>query len=142
MTGRHRRRPSQSVAISAISGYARGCQKGDCFVIHNYLKLVCFLLLLSFKNALAEEMPTFADVKPILDQKCVMCHSGSMDLRTFPFRSFLPTQERLVTEMIRRFRLDTWQRMPPPRVSAESLTETEIAIFEQWLAGGLLGEPQ
>lgn len=87
--------------------------------------------------SLAQPAVTYNDVKPILDQHCVGCHAGSLDLRSFPFQSAHATQEALVADMIRRFRLQTWQRMPPPRVQESPLPDDVIAVFEQWLLGGL-----
>ncbi len=80
---------------------------------------------------------TWQEIKPVMDRHCTRCHRAGLDLSAFPFEPWSGSQEKLVQEMIRRFRLKTWQRMPPPNVVKEPLSEPEIQLFEAWLASGL-----
>jgi mono/diheme cytochrome c family protein len=94
----------------------------------------------------------YADLAPILAQRCVMCHQGA----GAPLGLRLDTLKGLVTgsskgpiakagapgesELIRRLTGTSQPRMPmtgPPFLSAE-----EIALFERWIAEGMNGEEQ
>ena len=92
-------------------------------------------------TAFADQPPieSYASLKPIFDS-CAACHATSMDLRAFPFVSRFASQEDLVHEMLRRFRLPTWQRMPPPNVVPQALSDDEIRRIESWLEAGLPAE--
>lgn len=95
---------------------------------------------------------TYADVVPILDERCVMCHSGDAapaGLRLDSFESVLQgglkgpvlkAGDPAASELIRRIKGVTQPRMPmtgPPYLSGR-----EIAMFERWVATGLQqGDP-
>jgi mono/diheme cytochrome c family protein len=95
----------------------------------------------------AQANATYADVAPILAQRCVMCHTGETPpagLRLDSFdavmrggakgsvvKSGVPTD----SELVRRIKGISQPRMPmtgPP-----FLSDSEIALFERWIAGGL-----
>lgn len=90
---------------------------------------------------------TYADLEPILQSRCVICHAGAVA----PLGLRLDTLENLVkggeggpvvkasdpagSELIRRLKGISQPRMPmtgPPYLS-----EQEIALFEDWIVGGL-----
>lgn len=95
---------------------------------------------------------TYADVAPILAERCVMCHSGDAapaGLRLDSFVSVLQgglkgpvlkAGDPVASELIRRIKGVTRPRMPmtgPP-----FLSESQIATFERWVAAGLQqGDP-
>lgn len=104
-------------------------------------------LLAASPAARAQPDPTYADVTPILVQKCVMCHSG----QTAPAGLRLDTLDAVLkggakgpvvkagapaaSELVRRIKGISQPRMPmtgPP-----FLADREIALIERWIAGGL-----
>ncbi|WP_083491818.1 c-type cytochrome domain-containing protein [Pseudomonas taeanensis] len=107
----------------------------------------CLLLvLLPAIQAYAEE-PTFQDIKPILQARCVLCHRAPEP----PLGLSLDSLEDLLkgsqngpivssgapssSKLIKRLKGLSQPRMPmtgPPFLSKE-----EIALFERWIAGGL-----
>ncbi|MDH4874352.1 c-type cytochrome domain-containing protein [Pseudomonas sp. BN515] len=103
------------------------------------------LLLLAPAPAFAQDV-TFDDIQPILQSRCVMCHSGeaaplglrltSLDeLLKGSSRPVVKTGDPAASELIRRLKGQSQPRMPmtgPP-----FLSDTEIALFEGWIAGGL-----
>ncbi|BAN47474.1 c-type cytochrome domain-containing protein [Metapseudomonas resinovorans] len=102
-------------------------------------------LLLGPAMALAQP-PTFDDIQPILQARCVMCHAGEaapLGLRLTSLDELLKGSRRPVvkggdaagSELIRRLKGQTQPRMPmtgPP-----FLSDAEIALFEGWVEGGL-----
>ena len=90
---------------------------------------------------------SYADIAPVLAQRCVMCHSGDaapLGLRLDNFESVLEGSTRgpvvkagdpSGSELIRRLKGVSQPRMPmtgPP-----FLSDSEIALFERWVASGL-----
>jgi mono/diheme cytochrome c family protein len=90
---------------------------------------------------------TFADVAPILRERCVMCHQGPsapLGLRLDSLDGVLVGSQRgpVVTagdppgsELILRLKGESQPRMPmtgPP-----FLSDQQIDLFERWVAGGL-----
>ena len=90
---------------------------------------------------------TYADVAPILAQRCVMCHSGETPpagLRLDSFEAVLKGSARgpvvkagapAESELMRRILGTSQPRMPmtgPP-----FLSDSEIATFERWIGSGL-----
>ena len=90
---------------------------------------------------------TYADLAPILTARCTLCHAGEaapLGLRLDSLDGLLlgSTNGPVVapgdpgaSELIRRLKGDSLPRMPmtgPPFLSA-----SEIALFEDWVAGGL-----
>lgn len=90
---------------------------------------------------------TWADIEPIVSERCLMCHTGEFA----PLGLNLQSLEGLLagsdngpvvvsgdangSQLIRRIRGESQPRMPmtgPPFLSDE-----EIALFEAWVAGGL-----
>lgn len=89
----------------------------------------------------------FDAVAPIFDQRCVMCHNGDaapLGLRLDSLENVLKGSQRGAvvkagdpdaSELVRRIRGQSQPRMPltgPPYLSAD-----EIALIENWVAGGL-----
>lgn len=104
--------------------------------------------MLLLVSSLASAAVDYAQVAPVLAARCVMCHQGE----AAPLGLRLDTLEGLRagsangpvvhagdterSELLRRLRGTSMPRMPmtgPPFLSDE-----EIALFEQWIAGGLV----
>ncbi len=90
---------------------------------------------------------TYADLAPILAQRCVMCHSGSaapLGLRLDSFESVLKgsangpvvkANDLSGSELVRRLKGISQPRMPmtgPP-----FLSDADVALFERWISAGL-----
>ncbi len=93
-----------------------------------------------------EVLPVYADVAPIFNQRCIMCHSGAqspLGLRLDSYANLMSGSENgpvVVSgnpedsEIVRRIRGISQPRMPltgPPWLSDE-----EIELIERWIAGG------
>jgi mono/diheme cytochrome c family protein len=105
-------------------------------------------LLLGASPALrAQPPPSYADIAPIFQRKCVMCHSGetpAAGLRLDTLEGVLKggAKGAIVkggapdaSELVRRIKDLSQPRMPmtgPP-----FLADGEIATIERWIAGGL-----
>lgn len=119
--------------------------------VRNAQRSLCaFALALSLTAATAASSlanPTYADIAPILDQKCVICHAGQIP----PAGLRLNTLDAILkggakgpvvkagapadSELVRRIKGISQPRMPmtgPP-----FLSDSEIAALERWIAGGL-----
>jgi mono/diheme cytochrome c family protein len=106
------------------------------------------LLLAAFAHdAQPQAGATYAEVAPILTQRCIMCHSGDAAAAGLRLDSFdaalkgsgkgpvLKAGDPAGSELIRRIKGTSQPRMPmtgPP-----FLSESEIALFERWIAAGL-----
>jgi mono/diheme cytochrome c family protein len=105
-----------------------------------------FLLALA-TTASAQGGPTYADVAPIFNQRCVLCHAGETPpagLRLDTLDGVLKGSARgpvvksgapADSELVRRIKGTSQPRMPmtgPP-----FLSDGQIAIIEGWIAGGL-----
>lgn len=103
-------------------------------------------ILLAAGVASAQEV-SFDDIRPILQARCVMCHSGeaaplglrltSLDelLKGSANREVVKRGDPAGSELVRRLRGISQPRMPmtgPPFLGDE-----EIALFEAWISGGL-----
>lgn len=90
---------------------------------------------------------TYADLRPLLEQHCLVCHTGEaapVGLRLDSHAAILQgsrngpvvrSGDPAGSELIRRIRGSSLPRMPmtgPP-----FLSDSEIAAFERWVAGGL-----
>jgi mono/diheme cytochrome c family protein len=90
---------------------------------------------------------TYDDIAPVLGARCVMCHNGPAaprGLRLDSYDALVKGGERgpvarsgdaAGSELIRRLTGQSQPRMPmtgPP-----FLTDAEVALFEQWVAGGM-----
>ena len=108
---------------------------------------LALMLIAALPSARAQAEPTYSDVAPLLQQRCVMCHSGgtpAAGLRLDSLQAILEGSARgkVVTagapndsELLRRIRGESLPRMPmtgPPFLSAG-----EIETIERWIAGGL-----
>lgn len=95
----------------------------------------------------AQPSPTFADVATILEQRCVVCHSGAAPaagLRLDSLDALLKGGAKgpvvkagapAESELVRRVKGISQPRMPmtgPP-----FLADNEVATIERWIAGGL-----
>ena len=108
---------------------------------------ICLLLALLPATRANTEEPTYRDIKPILQARCVLCHSGPQP----PLGLSLDSLEHLLkgsqdgpivrsgspssSKLMNRLKGVSQPRMPmtgPP-----FLSEEEIALFERWIAGGL-----
>lgn len=98
-------------------------------------------------NADGAEVPDWADVSAIFDERCVMCHSAvdgaSKGLRLDNYEAALAGSERgevvvpgdvSGSEMIRRLRGQTTPRMP---FLSRPLPEDQIVVIEKWITAGL-----
>lgn len=104
-------------------------------------------MVLSTPIAHAQTPPTYNEIAPLLAQRCVMCHSGpaaAAGMRLDSFDGIIKGSARgtvvkagdpSASELIRRLKGISQPRMPmtgPP-----FLSDSEIALFERWVAGGL-----
>ena len=116
---------------------------------HGRFWVFMILLVTSMQEARSQASGsnTYAEIAPILTQRCVMCHSGNaapLGLRLENFESVLKGSTRgpvvkagdpLGSELIRRLKGISQPRMPmtgPP-----FLSDSEIDIFERWVTAGL-----
>lgn len=105
------------------------------------------VLAASAPPALAQAAPSYADVAPILAERCVMCHSDRAHTAGLSLESHAAVLKGSArgpvvkagapaeSELIRRLKGISQPRMPltgPP-----FLSDAEIALFERWVAGGL-----
>lgn len=117
----------------------------------HFIRGAALCLVVSHGIALAQDggAVSYEDVAPILAERCVMCHNGP----AAPLGLALDTLDAVIkgssngpvvvagdpagSELIKRIRGTSQPRMPmtgPP-----FLGDDEIALFEQWVAGGLAG---
>ena len=109
--------------------------------------LLALLLLMALPSAHAQSTTTYTEVASILQQRCVMCHSGAAPAAGLRLDSLDALLEGAAggkvvisgapgdSELVRRIRGESQPRMPmtgPP-----FLSDIEIATIEQWIAGGL-----
>ncbi|NWL78799.1 hypothetical protein DM872_18300 [Pseudomonas taiwanensis] len=109
------------------------------------LVTLCSLMLAS-AFALAQDV-SFDDIQPILQARCVMCHTGdaaplglrltSLDelLKGSSIRRVVVSGDPAGSELVRRLKGQSQPRMPmtgPP-----FLSDAEIGLVEDWIAGGL-----
>jgi len=109
--------------------------------------LAAALLLLAMSVTRAAEV-TYAEIAPILEQRCVLCHAGPAaprGLRLDSLDAIKAGSERGAvavvgdpanSELIRRLKGSSVPRMPmtgPP-----FLADTEISLFEDWIAAGMV----
>ena len=112
-----------------------------------HLFLATLLLIMALPSARAQTAAFYTDVAPILQQKCLMCHSGdnpAAGLRLDSLETLLEggAGGKVVeagapgdSELVRRIRGESLPRMPmtgPP-----FLSDIEIETIERWVAGGL-----
>jgi mono/diheme cytochrome c family protein len=129
------------IRSSPIPSLARPCGS------RRHLPWIALLLITALPSARAQDTPDYTDVAPILQQRCVMCHSGAAPaagLRLDSLQALLEGSAggKVViagapqdSELLRRIRGDSQPRMPmtgPP-----FLSDAEIETIEQWIAGGL-----
>ncbi len=103
-------------------------------------------LMLAPALVLAQDV-SFDDIQPILQARCVMCHAGdgaplglrltSLDelLKGSSIRQVVVSGDPAGSELIRRLKGQSQPRMPmtgPP-----FLSDAEVSLVEDWIAGGL-----
>lgn len=108
-------------------------------------------LLLGALPAAAQTVPRYADVAPIFGDNCIGCHGGAdavLGLRLDSLEGIKRGSDNGPvavagkpgeSELIRRIKGLSEPRMPltgPP-----FLDDTQIALIEAWIAGGMPGEP-
>lgn len=115
---------------------------------HTRHMLALYLLPALLANAQGQaEEPTYSDIAPILQSRCVLCHGGQLpplDLRLDSLEQLLKGSQNgpivqagnpADSELIKRLKGISQPRMPmtgPPFLSA-----AQIALFERWVASGL-----
>ena len=102
-------------------------------------------LILTGSWAMAQEGPTFADVAPIFEGRCTMCHSGAgapLGLRLDAYDDVLAGSERqpvvlpgspAESELVKRIHGTSLPQMP---LGGPPLSDVEIATIEEWIAAG------
>jgi uncharacterized membrane protein len=110
------------------------------------IRVVALAAALAWTAAGAQVEVTFADLEPILQTRCVMCHAGAaapLGLRLDRPEALLAGSDRgpVVlpgdpdgSELVRRLRGEALPRMPltgPP-----FLSDDEIDLFVRWIAAG------
>lgn len=100
-------------------------------------------LAVTVRPRLPNDVPTYADIQPVIAQHCVGCHSaalpfGGLQLDQFPFHSATmgDDQTDIVSTMLIRMRGDT-----NPMPTSGKLDAAIIDPFEAWLDGGLRVSP-
>lgn len=126
-----------------VNGVSRGMPSHWLF----WVFLILLVTSTQEASSQASGSNTYADLAPILVQRCVMCHSGDaapLGLRLDNFESVLKGSTRgpvvkagdpSGSELIRRLKGISQPRMPmtgPP-----FLSDSEIALFERWVTAGL-----
>ena len=129
------RRTAHNAALAGSNGLCRG------------LLLATILLIMALPSARAQTATFYTDVAPILQQRCLMCHSGANPAAGLRLDSLEALLEggaggKVVeagapgaSELVRRIRGESLPRMPmtgPP-----FLSDIEILTIERWIAGGL-----
>lgn len=104
-------------------------------------------LLAASLPVLAQDVTSYAEIAPILQERCVMCHAGDTPplglgldslaavLKGSSKGPVVKAGDPAGSELIRRLKGSSQPRMPmtgPP-----FLSDTEIALFERWIASGL-----
>lgn len=94
---------------------------------------------------------TYADIAPILKDRCVVCHGGASPAVGLRLDSFdgvraggskgpvAKSGDAAGSELVRRLKGESTPRMPmtgPP-----FLSDAEIALFERWIAAGMPAGP-
>ncbi len=108
-------------------------------------KLVPLLAALALAGS-AQAAPTFADVAPILNARCVICHTGASAPSGLQLTSYdtvmaggkggpaVVAGAPAASELVKRIKGERQPRMPmtgPPW-----LTEAEVALIEGWIQDG------
>lgn len=113
------------------------------------IRFVALALLFTAAAAVrSQPAPTYADIAPLFQQRCVMCHAGespAAGLRLDTLEGLMKggTKGAVVkigapeaSELVRRIKGISQPRMPmtgPP-----FLADDEVTRIERWIAGGLL----
>lgn len=114
-----------------------------------YALSVLALVLGSNPAPAAERQPNYTDIVPLLQARCVICHSGAnapLGLRLDTYAGLkkgsqngavIEPGQPVQSELVRRVRGTSLPRMPltgPPY-----LTENEIKLIENWITAGAPG---
>ncbi len=133
--------------VTAWRGTARNAAPARSYGLCRRLLLATFLLIMALPSARAQTATFHTDVAPILQQRCLMCHSGGNPAAGLGLDSLEALLEggaggKVVeagapgdSELVRRIRGESLPRMPmtgPP-----FLSDIEILTIERWVAGGL-----
>lgn len=101
-----------------------------------------FIITPIIEKTTETEVVVFSDVSPIVEAKCVICHSSApnqfnpIDLRKFPFEVNGTSDQKTIVQMIVNALKGKTILMPP----AGPLSDEEIKLFESWFNDGLLTE--
>jgi len=137
-----------AVVINPVIRAARWERRGRC---HAWGKVSIYLTLLvlgawATANA-AEPEVTFSQLSPILEQRCVMCHSGPAaprGLRLDSLEGLLAGSQTgpvviagNSADSVLILRLKGQRQPRMPMTGPPFLSDQEIRLFERWIAAGL-----
>lgn len=126
---------------------ARSAPFGRC----EALAVLLLTVVLTGPSRVSAAVPTYVDVAPILQDQCIVCHSGEAAPLGLRLDSFANLQrgsqngpvarpgDPAASELVRRIRGSRLPRMPltgPPY-----LDEAATALIEAWIAGGMAPGP-
>lgn len=111
-----------------------------------FVALLMLGLAAATPTATAGDLPTWADINPIVTKRCVMCHSAQGAGRGLRLDSYAlalaGSKDRPVllpgdpegSELIRRLKGISTPRMP---FLGTPLADEEIALFVRWVEAGM-----
>jgi hypothetical protein len=85
------------------------------------------------------------DVRPILSDKCFQCHGPDAKAKNIPMRLDVEAEAKAraivvgkpdESELIRRITSESKAKKMPPVYTGHSVSEKEIAVLREWIAGG------
>lgn len=85
--------------------------------------------LIAVPTRCPDPMPRYADVKPIIDQRCVVCHSGQTELWPLTTYQHVASWYDTVRDDVRTC------AMPPPD-SGSAITDAERLAILTWIRCG------
>lgn len=97
-------------------------------------------------QAPAAEVDFTRDIKPILSDRCFVCHGPDdtarqgelrLDLREHAIRSAIVPGDSAVSELVRRVvSADPYEQMPPPDSQRAPLSLQQVSLLRQWIDEG------
>jgi hypothetical protein len=126
--------------LPVLSGVVRG---EKVISLSSQLLLRVLLLDLAAIPALAQTVEFNRDVRPILSNRCFMCHGPDVSHREAGIRFDIEGDaKRLRTELLSRIAsANPDVQMPPPASGKPKLAEAEIAVLRQWFDEGAPWQP-
>ncbi|HXJ37649.1 MAG TPA: c-type cytochrome domain-containing protein, partial [Bryobacteraceae bacterium] len=99
-----------------------------------------FALLAAPLFGFAQQIEFNREIRPILSDRCFMCHGPDASHRQAGLRFDLPTGDltrpEIQRELLRRVAETGNHRMPPASSGKAPLTEREIRLLRDWVAQG------